>query len=36
MEYVHSHDVALAIANAIVNDRVWGRLLLIGGGRRCQ
>ena len=36
IEYVHSRDVALAIANAIVNDNVWGRLLLIGGGPRCQ
>lgn len=36
MEYVHSRDVALAIGNAIVNDTIWGRLLLIGGGERCQ
>ncbi|MBN1579537.1 MAG: NAD(P)-dependent oxidoreductase [Anaerolineae bacterium] len=36
MEYVHSRDVSLAIANAIVSDNVWGRLLLIGGGLRCQ
>jgi nucleoside-diphosphate-sugar epimerase len=36
IEYVHSRDVALAIANAIVDDNVWRRLLLIGGGPRCQ
>lgn len=36
MEYVHSRDVALAIAHAIVHENVWGRLLLIGGGPRCQ
>ncbi|MBN1935673.1 MAG: NAD(P)-dependent oxidoreductase [Anaerolineae bacterium] len=36
MEFVHSRDVALAIANALETDAVWGRLLLIGGGARCQ
>lgn len=36
MEYVHSRDVALAFANALETDAVWGRLLLIGGGPRCQ
>lgn len=36
MEFVHSRDVALAIAHAVGNENVWGRLLLIGGGSRCQ
>jgi UDP-glucose 4-epimerase len=36
IEFVHSRDVALAIANAVSNPEVWRRILLIGGGPRCQ
>jgi len=36
IEYVHSRDVGLAIANAVESDAVWGKTLLIGGGPRCQ
>ncbi|MDY7041449.1 MAG: NAD(P)-dependent oxidoreductase [Chloroflexota bacterium] len=36
MEYVHTRDVGLAIANAVSSEAVWGRTLLIGGGPRCQ
>lgn len=36
IEYVHGRDVALALANAVVSDQVWGRTLLIGGGKDCQ
>ena len=36
MEYVHTQDVGLAFANAVGNDDVWGKILLIGGGPRCQ
>jgi len=36
MEYVHTRDVGLAFANAVGNPRVWGKILLIGGGSRCQ
>lgn len=36
MEFVHTRDVGLAIAHAVVSQEVWGRLLLIGGGPRCQ
>jgi UDP-glucose 4-epimerase len=36
MEYVHTRDVGLAIANAVSSDEIWGRLWLIGGGPRCQ
>jgi UDP-glucose 4-epimerase len=36
MEYVHTRDVGLAFANAIEEPRVWGKVLLIGGGPRCQ
>jgi len=36
MEFVHTRDVGLAVANAAGSPAVWGRLLLIGGGTRCQ
>jgi nucleoside-diphosphate-sugar epimerase len=36
MEFVHTRDVGLAIANAVSSEAVWGRTLLIGGGPRCQ
>ena len=36
MEFVHTRDVGLAIANAISSQDVWGKVLLIGGGPRCQ
>jgi nucleoside-diphosphate-sugar epimerase len=36
MEYVHSRDVALAIGHALECEEAWGKILLIGGGPRCQ
>ena len=36
IEYVHTLDVGVAIANAIETQAVWGRLWHIGGGPRCQ
>lgn len=36
MEFVHTRDVGLAIANAVGSEHVWGKLLLIGGGPTCQ
>ena len=36
MEYVHTRDVGLALANAVVSPDVWGKTLLIGGGPSCQ
>jgi nucleoside-diphosphate-sugar epimerase len=36
MEFAHTRDVGLAVANAAASDAVWGKLLLIGGGPRCQ
>ena len=36
IEFVHTRDVGLAIANAVSSQDVWGKILLIGGGRRCQ
>ncbi|MBN1660968.1 MAG: NAD(P)-dependent oxidoreductase [Anaerolineae bacterium] len=36
MEYVHTHDAGLAFANAVSCPDVCGKVLLIGGGPRCQ
>ncbi|MHB1294089.1 MAG: NAD-dependent epimerase/dehydratase family protein [Anaerolineae bacterium] len=36
MEFTHTLDVGVAVANAVSSDQVWGRTLLIGGGDRCQ
>ncbi len=36
MEFVHHRDVALAVARAVDDPRVWGRVLHIGGGPACQ
>lgn len=36
MEFVHTRDVGLALANAVSSDAIWGKTLLIGGGPRCQ
>ncbi|UCF98087.1 MAG: SDR family NAD(P)-dependent oxidoreductase [Spirochaetaceae bacterium] len=36
MEYVHNRDVGLALANAVNSSEIWGKILHIGGGARCQ
>lgn len=36
MEFVHTKDVGKALANAVASDAVWGKVLLIGGGPKCQ
>jgi UDP-glucose 4-epimerase len=36
IEFVHQRDVALAMANALDIEAVWGRIWNIGGGPRCQ
>ncbi len=36
IEFIHTRDVGLAIANAIESNQVWGKTWLIGGGSRCQ
>ncbi|HIQ04576.1 MAG TPA: NAD(P)-dependent oxidoreductase [Anaerolineae bacterium] len=36
MEFVHTRDVGLAVANAVNSEEVWGKVLLIGGGPKCQ
>ncbi len=36
MEFVHTRDVGLALANAVESTEIWGKVLLIGGGPRCQ
>jgi nucleoside-diphosphate-sugar epimerase len=36
IEFVHTRDVGLAIANAVSSPAVWGKILLIGGGPTCH
>jgi short-subunit dehydrogenase len=36
IEFVHTRDVGLAIANTVGSEAVWGKTLLIGGGSSCQ
>ena len=36
MEFVHTRDVGLALANAVDSTEIWGKVLLIGGGPKCQ
>ncbi|HEY57867.1 MAG TPA: NAD(P)-dependent oxidoreductase [Anaerolineae bacterium] len=36
IEFVHREDVAIAIAHAVTSEAVWGKVLHIGGGPRCQ
>ncbi len=36
IEFVHTRDVGLAIANGVTDDRIWGKVLHIGGGCDCQ
>ncbi len=35
-EVIHLDDAALALANGIACDAIWEKVLLIGGGPRCQ
>ncbi len=36
MEYCHTKDVGLALARGARSEEIWGKILLIGGGPRCQ
>ncbi len=36
IEFVHTRDVGLAVANAVSSEEVWGKILHIGGGPHCQ
>lgn len=36
IEMIHPRDVGLAVANAVSCNEAWGRVLNIGGGKRCQ
>jgi nucleoside-diphosphate-sugar epimerase len=36
IEFVHTHDVGRAIANAVDHADIWGKTLNIGGGASCQ
>lgn len=35
-EVIHPYDAGLAIANGVGCEKIWGEILLIGGGRDCQ
>lgn len=36
IEFLHPRDAGLALANAVKNQNVWGKVLLVGGGAKCQ
>jgi len=36
LEYIHPADAALAICNAVEHAEVWGKVMHLGGGSRCQ
>jgi len=36
IELIHAADAGSALANAAVSEEVWGKTLLIGGGKKCQ
>lgn len=36
LEYIHPADAALALCNAVEHAEVWGRIMHLGGGPRCQ
>jgi len=33
---MHTRDLGLALANGVASPDIWGKLLLVGGGPRCQ
>ena len=36
IEFTHTKDTGLAIANAIETEEVWGKIFNLGGGKKCQ
>jgi UDP-glucose 4-epimerase len=36
IEFLHPRDAGLALANAAGSEKIWGKILLIGGGKNCQ
>lgn len=36
LEYIHPADAALALCNAVEHAEVWGKVMHLGGGPRCQ
>ena len=36
IEFIHTLDVGMALANAVDKDVLWGKLWLVGGGAPCQ
>jgi nucleoside-diphosphate-sugar epimerase len=36
IEFMHTRDLGLALANGVSSQDIWGKLFLVGGGPRCQ
>ncbi len=36
IEFLHTHDAGVAVANAAASEAVWGKVLLIAGGPACR
>ena len=36
MEIIHVKDAALALAHAVNNEKIWGKILLVAGGDSCR
>ena len=36
IEMIHPRDAGLAVANGVAGEDIWGRVMHIGGGARCQ
>ena len=36
IEICHTKDVGLALANAVENDKIWGKTMHIAGGEKCR
>jgi nucleoside-diphosphate-sugar epimerase len=36
IEFMHTRDLGLALANGVRSEEIWGKVLLVGGGPRCQ
>lgn len=36
IEFTHTKDTGLALANAISSEEIWGKIYNLGGGKKCQ
>ena len=36
IEVIHPYDAAMALANAVTSQEIWGKTLIIAGGMRCR